>query len=125
MIKSNVRIGDVVKIGGLELTVKEWSNEMDCVLCRYYCTEECDNMPCKAYKRPDKKNVYFTCSELPDKTIGEEFCYGNATLVACSWEGIGSRCVKCYFRRLPCHHVPCMSFRRADGKAVYYKRIDK
>ena len=125
MIKSSVKIGEVVKIDGLELIVKEWSNETDCVLCRYFCTAECDDIPCKGHERPDKTNVYFSCMMLPDKPIGEEFYYGNATLVACSRKGIGSRCAKCYFRRLPCHHVPCMAFRRADGKAVYYKRVDK
>lgn len=125
MIKSSVKIGDTVKIDGLELVVKEWSEEMDCQKCYCYCTAECDDMPCRAYERPDKKNVYFVCRELPDKPIGEEFCYGNATLVACQKEENNPCCAKCYFRQLRCEHVPCMIWQRADRKIVYYKRVDK
>lgn len=125
MIKSSVKIGAVVKIDGLKLTVKEWSNEMDCRLCHFFCTEECDNMPCKAYERADKKNVYFGFEDFPYKQIGEIFRYGDFTLEVCTKEEIFSYCAECHFSKLPCNHVPCLISQREDGKAVYYKRLNK
>lgn len=125
MIKNSIKIGETVKIDGLELIVKEWSSEMDCIDCRYYCTKQCGTIPCRRYERPDKKEVYFAYRELPDKPIGEEFCYGNATLVACQREENSPCCAKCYFKQLRCEHVPCMMWQRADRKTVYFKRVNK
>lgn len=125
MIRSDVKIGDVIEVDGLELTVKEWSNDMDCRLCHYFCAKECGDIPCRPFDRIDRKSVYFAFNDFPYKQLGEVFSYGNVTLEVCQKEEIFAYCAECYFSKLPCFHVPCLIGQREDGQAVYYKRVDK